>query len=375
METNTIKQRIPLGRRIVFLSIPYLFVALLIIGIEGAARLFLRHIPPLDVLIDSPSLSVDLGGNKDSPLFIADPRLFWRVRPNLHEAYWDFTVVSTNAQGLRHEGDIGRKNSGGFRIVCLGDSVTFGFRVPMVFPKTPHDFDRALFPYPEVTEKKLRAANPTRQIEVIPLAVPSYTSYQGLNWLKRDIDWLKPDVVTVCFGWNDVCLRPVADRQSMPMDFAHSTARAVLVHSQAVTHFAKWRGNKRSKEYSSNGPPVPRVSLTDYVANFLEISELARAHDAQVVLIGPVYRDAKSNPPEAALVRQYRDALRTAAQAHRIPYLEIGELIETNYPANNNLFGELIHPNAAGHQVMARELVTFLAAHGMLDSLRVPNDF
>src|SRR4029077_10610808 len=152
--------------------------------IEGAVRLFLPHIPPLDVLIDSPSLRVDLAENKDSPLFVADPLLFWGVRPNLHEAYWDFTIVSTNAQGLRHDGDIGKKNPGSFRIVCLGDSVTFGFRVPMVFPKSPHEFHHALFPYPELSEKKLRAANPGKHIEVIPLAVPSYTSYQGLNWLK-----------------------------------------------------------------------------------------------------------------------------------------------------------------------------------------------
>jgi lysophospholipase L1-like esterase len=374
METNAIKQRIPLRTRIVFLSIPYLFVALLILGIEAAVRLFLPHIPPLDVLIDSPSLRVDLGGNKDSPLFMADPRLFWRVRPNLKDIYWDFTVVSTNAQGLRHEGDIGRKTPGSFRIVCLGDSVTFGFRVPMAFPNWPHDFDRALFPYPGVAEKKLRAANPTRQIEVIPLAAPAYTSYQGLDWLKRDIDCLKPDVVTVCFGWNDVCLRPVPDRESMPMDVAHVIARELLVHSQAVAHFAKWRGRKQSKEYVSNGPPVARVSKDDYVANLLEICELSRAHGARAVVIGQVYRDGQVNPAEAKLVREYRDTLREAAAAKGVPYLQVDELIETNYPANDRLFGELIHPNADGHQVMAREILKFLDAHGMLDSLRVPND-
>jgi lysophospholipase L1-like esterase len=245
----------------------------------------------------------------------------------------------------------------------------------MVFPNRPYDFDRALFPYPALSEKKLREANRGKHIEVIPLAVPSYTSYQGLNWLKRDIDWLKPDVVTVSFGWNDVCLRPVADRQSMPMDWTDVVARSLLVRSQAVVHFAKWRGDKRAKLDLPGGSPVPRVSRDDYVANFLAISDLARAHGAQVVLIGPVYRDAKSNPPEAALIKQYRDALREAAQAREIPYLEIAELIETNYPASDKLFGELIHPNADGHRVMARELVEFLASHGMLDSLRVPNDF
>ena len=376
METDAIKQRIPLRRRIIFLSIPYLFLALLIIGIEAAARFFLPQLPPLDVLVDSPSLQQDLGGNKDSQLFVADPLLFWRVRPNLQDVYWDFTVVSTNAQGLRHEGDVGRKHPGSFRIVCVGDSVTFGFRVPLVFPNTPpQSVDRTQFPYPQLTEKKLRAANPGKQIEVISLAVPAYTSHQGLNWLNRDIDWLEPDVVTVCFGWNDVCLRPVSDRQSMLVDFTHVTARALLVHSQAVTHFAKWRDRKPSKENSPGGPPVPRVSRDDYVANLLEISKLSRAHGAKVVLIGQVYQNAQSNPPEAKLVKEYRDALREAAAANGVPYLQIDELTETNSAMNRNLFGELIHPNAEGHKVMARDLVQFLASQGMLDSLRVPNDF
>jgi lysophospholipase L1-like esterase len=372
MEKNPDLQEIPRHRRILFLSIPYLFVALLIFGIEGGTRLFWPYVPPLDVLIDAPSLRQDLAENKDSPLFIADPLLFWRVRPHLKEVYWDFTAISTNAQGLRHDGDIGKKSPDSFRIVCLGDSVVFGFRVPMAFPNNPHDFDRALFPYPESAEKKLREANPGKLIEVIPLAVPSYTTHQGLSWLKRDIDFLKPDIVTACFGWNDVCLRPIADRQSMPMDFAHVIARGLLIHSQAVTHFAKWRHSKPAKGNIQPGPPVARVSLADYTANLVEIFEVSRAHGAQTVLIGPVYRDARSNPAEAALVRQYRDALRTAAQAHEIPYLEIRELIETNYPANDRLFGELIHPNAAGHEIMASTLLKFLAEHKMLDSLQLP---
>jgi lysophospholipase L1-like esterase len=366
--------KIPRHRRILFLSVPYLFIAMLIFGIEGATRFLLPHVPPLDVLVDSPSLQQDLGGNQDSPLFMANPLLFWRVRPNLKEIYWDFTVISTNAQGLRSDHDIGRKPRGSFRIVCVGDSVTFGFRVPMAFPKNPHDFDRKLFPYPELIEKKLREAYPGKSIEVIPLAAPAYTTHQGLNWLKRDIDFLKPDIVTACFGWNDVCLRPIADRQSMPMDFAHVAARALLIHSQAVTHFAKWRHRKGVKENTGGGPPVARVSREDYVANLLAISKLARDHGAQAVAIGQVYQDARANPPEAKLVKEYRDALREAAAANGLPYLQIEQLTESNAPTNGRLFGEIIHPNAAGHELMATELLRFLAEQKMLGSLQAPEE-
>ena len=373
MVADPMPRRIPLHRQIIFLSVPYLLFALLLAGIEGATRLFLPHIPPLDVMIESPAVRPDLGEFKDSPVFMADPLLFWRVRPNLKEVVWDFTVVSTNSQGLRHETDIGRKPSGAFRIVCLGDSVTFGFRVPLVFPDKPHDYARDLFPYPLLLERRLRETNPGKPIDVIPLAVPAYTTYQGLNLLRREIDLLKPDVVTACFGWNDICLRPMPDRQSMPVDWAHVTVRSLLCHSQALIHFSRWSRSKKTKaDRPSAGPPVPRVSMQDYVANLLEIADVSRARGAEAVLIAPVYRDAQSNPPEAALIRQYRAALREAAQAREIPYLQIEELTETNYPANDKLFGEGIHPNATGHEIMARELLKFLSAHDMLKSLKVP---
>ena len=308
-----------------------------------------------------------------STIFMGDPLLFWRVRPNLKEVVWDFTSVSTNTQGLRHDGDIGRKRPGAFRIVCVGDSVTFGFRVPLVFPEHPHDYAREQLPYPLLLERQLREANPGKLIEVIPLAVPAYTTYQGLNLLRYEIDFLKPDVVTVCFGWNDVCLRPVPDRQSMPVDWPHLAVRSLMSHSQALIHFSQWRHSQKTRGNSSNAPSTtPRVPQADYVANLVAIAQVARDHGAQPLLIGPVYRDALANPPEAALIKQYRDAVRAAAETNGVPYLEIQELTETNYPANIPLFGELIHPSYEGHKVITRELLKFFAAHDTLRPLNVP---
>ena len=226
-------------------------------------------------------------------------------------------------------------------------------------------------PYPLQLERQLREANPDKLIEVVPLAVPAYTSYQGLKLLRREITFLRPDIVTACFGWNDVCLRALPDRVSMPGDWPHVTVRWLMCRSQALIHFVKWRQSKRIIK-ADNAPPVPRVSMQDYIANLLEIARLARAHGAEPVLIAPVYQDAHSNPPEAAFISKYRNALRSAAQANAVPYLQIDELTETSYPANNKLFGELVHPNIAGHKVITRELLKFFTAHQMLPGLNAP---
>jgi lysophospholipase L1-like esterase len=359
---------------VLFLSVPYILLAFLLFGIESATRFSLPHIKFLDVLIQPQSLRPDIS-QQGSTIFEGDPLLFWRVRPNLKEVAWDFTSVSTNAQGLRHDGDIGRKPKGGFRIVCLGDSVTFGYRVPLAFPEHPHEYGRDQLPYPSQLEKQLRQANPGKQIDVLPLAVPAYTSLQGLNWLKRDIGWLKPDVVTVCFAWNDVCLRSVPDSTVMPSDWLRVTVRSLMEHSQALIHFSHWAHTRRMKKRPADAPfTVPRVPPNDYVVNMLEIARLARDHRAQPLLIGPIYQNASANPPEAARMKQYRDALRAGAETNRVPYLEIRELTELNYPANIPLFGELIHPSYEGHKVIARELLKFFAAHQMLPPLNMPTD-
>ena len=108
------------------------------------------------------------------------------------------------------------------------------------------------------------------------------------------------------------------------------------------------------------------------MANNLEMARIARAHGAQPVLIGTIYRDSQANPGEAALIKQYRDALRTAAAASNIPFLEMTELTEAGFPDNSRLFGESIHPNGWGHEHMRDYLFKFLSDQGMLKAIDIP---
>ncbi|HYY41864.1 MAG TPA: SGNH/GDSL hydrolase family protein [Pyrinomonadaceae bacterium] len=370
----TVPRRLTRGRRLLFLALPYVAFALLLGAVEAGTRLVLPHVSLLAALVESQQQQADFSDRAHVTIFAGDPLLFWRLQPNLDKAVWDFTVVSTNGQGLRHEGDIGRKQAGALRVVCLGDSVTFGYRVPVVFPQHPEAYAPDWLPYPMLLERRLRAANPGRQIEVIALAVPGYTSYQGLLWLRRDIAALQPDVVTVCFGWNDINLRARPDSVAMPASWAHVFYRRLLGYSQALTHAALWL-QRRKAERNAPAPPaanIPRVPQAEFVNNMLEIAHLAGAHGATALIIAPVYRDAVTNPPEAARIRAHRDALRAAAQANGVPYLEIQALTETNYPATQQLFGELIHPNHEGHRLLATELLRYFAAHDTLKGLHVP---
>jgi lysophospholipase L1-like esterase len=358
--------------RILALAAPFLLFLATLAGIECIVRTTLPHVPSLSLFVTSPHQQAGFTDRENVTIFEGDPLLFWRLRPNLHEVIWDFTIVSTNEQSLRHLGAVASKREGSRRIVTLGDSVTFGYRIPVVFPTQPEIYDRTALPYPLALERSLRAANPDRDIEVVNLAVPGYTSHQGRAWLRRDIRRLEPDLVVACFGWNDVNLRPVSDRELMKTDWPHVALRRLGSASQAISHLVGWRRARRATDPAPFAGPSLRVPVEDYVDNLLEIARLATSHGAAVAILGPVYRDSTTIPEQGDLMTRHRDALRTAMNDAGVPYLEIAELTEHNHPENLMLFGELVHPNQGGHQLMEERLVEFLARRGMLWDLAVP---
>jgi lysophospholipase L1-like esterase len=363
--------KIPLRRRLLYVAFIYAVFLLLLLLVEVIARVAFPRVESLELFVATPQQRMQVAGPQQSSIFEGDPLLLWRLKPNLDHAIWDFTVVSTNAQHFRADYPIGPKPAGTFRIVCLGDSVTFGYRVPPVWPDKPKDYDPEWQPFPMLLEKELRKANPNRQIEVFPMAVPGYTTHQGLAWLRRDIDYLKPDLVIASFGWNDASVSDVADRQAIDTRWFPVTIRWLIDHSQVFARATRWLRSRRTTAPRVVAP-VPRVSESEYIENFNAIVNLARSHQASVIVIGAPYRDSTTNPPEAELMTRYRASLKSAMQQSQTPYLEILELTEAAGTVNEGFFGELIHPNHIGHRLMASELLKLMAQRHLLGDLNIP---
>ncbi len=366
------KRVISTKRKIAYTLVLYLCLIAVLASLEAGTRLFLKPVSSLELFVNTPQQKLQVANEKQSTIFEGDPLLLWRLRPNLDHAVWDFTVLSTNAQHYRSDYPIGRKAPGAIRIVCLGDSVTFGYRVPVVWPDKPDDYNREWLPFPMLLEKQLRGANPGRRIEAITMAVPGYTSHQGLAWLRRDIDALQPDLLIVSFGWNDVSFSDAPDREAIRTDWYVVATRWLIDHSQAFAHATRWL---RARSSSTQGPaprPVPRVSDTEFVSNMRSITSLARGHGAKVLVMAAPYRDLQTNPPEARLMTHYRDSLRNAIQQDHVPFLVILELTEAAHPSNEGWFGELIHPNHMGHRLIASELLKSVPRYGLLEGLSIP---
>ncbi len=371
----TLVAKVSLRRRITYGAVVYFLFLSLLGAVEIVTRLTMDHVNSLDLFVVSSQQKAQVADAKQAGIFEGDPLLLWRLKPNLDHAVWDFTVLSTNAQHLRTQNPnqpLKAKQPGTIRVVCLGDSVTFGFRVPPVWPERPTDYDPTWLPYPMLLEKELRTANPGRAIEVITMAVPGYTSHQGLAWLRRDIDKLDPDLLTISFGWNDASYGDVPDQKAIVTSRFAVATRWLIDHSQAFAHATRWL--RAGKPATSPGHrPAPRVYQPDYVDNMMAMVQLARKRGARVVMIATPYRDVARTAPEGDLIPRYRASVRTAAEAQRVPFLEVLELTEKAYPANEGWFGERIHPNHMGHRLLASELLRLLASNRALNDLKIPS--
>lgn len=361
---------LPLRRKLLYVSFIYLFFLLALLAAELIVRAALPHLSSLELFVATPQQRMQVADAKQSTIFEGDPLLLWRLKPNLRNEVWDFTVISTNAQGLRANYPTESKPLGTFRIICIGDSVTFGYRVPAVWPDKPTEFDPTWLPFPMLLEKELRQANQNRAIEVFPMAVPGYSSHQGLAWLRRDITVLQPDMVIVSFGWNDISMSDSPDRHAIRTGWYPVAIRWLIDHSQAFARVTKWLRTREQKP--ARRQVQPRVSEEEYVNNINAIVRLASERGAKAVVIGAPYRDKTTNPGEAERMMKYRGALRSAMQLRNLPHLEVLELTEAAAPVNEGFFGELIHPNHIGHRLLASELLKLMARNRMLGELNMP---
>ena len=99
--------------------------------------------------------------------------------------------VRINAEGFRDDEIAPSKPPGALRILCLGDSSTFGYGV------TPDET------YPAWLERSLARRFPGRRVEVINAGVPGWESANGAAFLtRRGMAW-KPEVVVISFGYNE----------------------------------------------------------------------------------------------------------------------------------------------------------------------------
>lgn len=264
-------------------------------------------------------------------VFQPDPVLFWRLIPG--ELYLP-DRIPINRQGYRGPEFEAVKPSGTVRVIALGDSCTF-----LGHPA-----------YPELLEQKLRAAFPGKSIEVLNLAVPGYSSWQGRKQLETEGLQLQPDLILIYFGWNDTWpFQGVPDKLQRPAQGSVLAIRGLL-NRLRLYQFENWAVAKArpallasAEKSRTSGSAICRVSPADYRDNLRAIIQAVRGRGGEAVLItAPTGARSGSelapylvaegivSDPDWALARQreYNEAVREVAAAEQVPLVDAARELE-----------------------------------------------
>jgi lysophospholipase L1-like esterase len=294
-----------------------------------------------------------------------DPVLLWKTRPGVKRAYLDVYGptrvetdrialvqqffprvppslrgnpvwhVSINSRGFRDREFTTTKRPSTFRIVCVGDSWTFGANV---------DQEDA---YPQRVGAMLEREHPG-QFEVLNLGVMGYSSSQGLQFLKRTVLDLQPDLVLIGFGMNDAIVSGWRDKDAVGRaDVRNNGAPRVLDHLESYKLANYWRSRLRHKTWTigdylknvarSDGTPdavwtgrdatesadydaleaVTRVSPRDYEKNLIDMIDLVQGRGASVALL---FNELWATP--------YRKIVEKVARAKQVPWVDSKGLVD-----------------------------------------------
>jgi len=192
---------------------------------------------------------------------VSDADLLWRFQPGTV-----FNGRTVNQLGYLDREVSPVKSNGVVRVVCLGDSCSA----------------QGIPPYSGHLNRLLNA-DPSHEIkwDAFNMAVHGYTVLQGLALFRTRVAALRPDIVTVFYGWNDHWLAEVPDaprlaRVGSPLGTA---VRNAIARKRMTVVLLKLRTGTRDKAM------VLRVPPDEYTVGLTKLAEEIRASGAQAILI------------------------------------------------------------------------------------------
>ncbi len=317
-----------------------------------------------------------------------DRHLFYRVRPDLEITLTDVAAppairartgwtFRTNGRGFNAREVPYDKPAGVFRIVALGDSSTFGWGVD------PEDV------YPHRLEALLRGRHGDR-IEVVNLGVCGYTSLQGVILLEREALRYRPDVVTLSFGSNDFSLVPEPFDAALRRNLGWTGAVREVLHASRAYEYAVGLIATMRRHAAADGEDaaarVMNVGPERSAANLVAMAERVREAGSDPIYVSQCARGPLGEPIRRAaaitgapLIDTERlleeAASRVAAGAsHAGEFARLralyGERLLDLFPWLAVYLGDHCHPNAIGHDLVARDLLEVLERRPAFEAWR-----
>lgn len=246
------------------------------------------------------------------------PTFGWAPRPGARETIGG-VMYSINSLGFRGEELPQQKPERSLRILCLGDSCTYGLMVSA---------DDA---YPAVLERLLADRLAPRQVEVINGGVLGYSSLQALILLQEKGFALQPDIVTVGVGFNDSGSIPGAiivdgtnyfidktdvelygfwRRLATKCKIRLGASRTFSLLDRAITSLVGSSHQLLNRAQTAAPARRKRVPIPEYEANLASLAKQCQQRGIGVVMVS------------LSIPEDYASAVRRAAEAQSTAYVD-----------------------------------------------------
>lgn len=175
--------------------------------------------------------------------------------------------------------------------------------------------------YAALTDAMLTLSVPDRRVEVVNMGISGNTTRDLKARWKTDCLDLKPDGITLMIGVNDV-----------------------------------WR------KFDHPEDPSLHVPLAEYAENLDALVGDALTVARATVVLSPFFLEPDRGDPMRRMIDDYVDAARSVAERHRQPFLDLQGMFDQwlERRAASAFSGDRVHPNVAGHYLMAAALAPYL---------------
>ena len=294
-----------------------------------------------------------LGMKRLAAIVENDDELFWRLAPNtsLPRADGPFFGVISNGQGLREDHPIPlQKPSQEFRVLFLGDSCTFGYGLE------PSEG------YVDVAEKLLQQRLGERPVECINAGVPGYTLFQGWQYWSTDGQHLKPDLVVVCFGGNDMSSWDDKTDLQHHQQFKRQHPPGIFRFSSLSRRLWGMFNSAESKSSRSS----PRVTPADFQLLLGKLHDSIVSTDSKmVIVVWPFFWQVAESRERRT---PWQQAMVTFARQHEI---ELVDLVPEFHQLADQYGSEALyldqgHATALGNQHIG-EVIADMLEHQVTD--------
>ena len=368
--------RVILGRKVVY---SLLTTAVLLLALEGLARIIEPRVFPYQRSLPTPSPAAEGVGElreeierlvRDDPPpprrtvrrdagvpLVRDDAARWVLPPNT-DLHVDGVTYRINEWGMRGLSPP-PVEPGPTRILTLGDSSIFGQEMDVsdVFSG--------------VAATHLSEAW-DREVTTVIGAVPGHDTRDSLAVLTRYGPQVEPTWVLVGNMWSDIYRGSVEETASgrAYLPPRQTALRRLALYRMLWRIASPWLRTTRVRWITSRddvggmgSTGATWISLPEYIDNLREIARTSGELEARVVFVMlPAPMDFDPVPPPET-VREFRAAMRAVASEIDAPLVD-GPALFRSRSADITYFGDQVHPNHQGHELLGLGLVEVLEPIG-----------